>query len=638
MSSELGTRDAAGGDAAEEAAARYMNELTARLLGSIDADSPSEPAPSEPSTSALTLPESAAEAATNTTLSLERLMASIGAQLDLPALAHPRGARRLHSWSAAELSASVRRAITEHMRGQRVLTTIRCMHAAVAQKSYGTEKRFLCPPPAVRISGPLRYRHSAQSLCMQVQGEDGESMSGEQVASLDDTEHARFAELHVTGTATGKSKYFRLHLHLLARLARAHDAKRLRTLHDDTQSWASFESAPIGIISKPSKKTVKARSAAVYQSANTLVSLFNRINSQTIRTKYLCSSRGRLSAQSRTWTAFRLVIAAQPDGGTDDGTLAYGSTIVLVDTESGASTEPLVVCKVARGRIIPPVGRASTGGDDNDEHSPYGKVSQMQKVALMRVDAPRQYLCTIAPLHMDAPPEDAHALPLAFSAPAATHELPPGVVVDEVDDTFSWTLVGISHFEYSFIDVDTLDARGDAPGLALTPFPIVTTMPFYDLHTHKLATSVQHFYYCAQTAALQTASTAALASAAHTDLQPLEVWLGPLGPLPLAAQPRPEQPDETEIAVELPKLSELLGTRAPGADPSQCVLPLLFVRGFDGTVYHSGRRVVCQDLVALVSAAGDVSAANALKKLNVGLGERAGAHEVAAGAWTIRIV
>ena len=85
---------------------------------------------------------------------------------------------------------------------------------------------------------------------MQVQGEDGESMSGEQVASLDDTEHARFAELHVSGTATGKSKYFRLHLHLLARLARAHDAKRLRTLHDDTQSWASFESAPIGISRK----------------------------------------------------------------------------------------------------------------------------------------------------------------------------------------------------------------------------------------------------------------------------------------------------------------------------------------------------------------------------------------------------
>ena len=147
-------------------------------------------------------------------------------------------------------------------------------------------------------------------------------------------------------------------------------------------------------------------------------------------------------------------------------------------------------------------------------------------------------------------------------------------------------------------------------------------MPFYDVQTHKLATSVQHFYY------------------AHGApiIQPLEVWLGPLGPLPLALQRRPERTDETEIAVQLPELGDLLGARAPNSDPSQCSLPLLFVRSVDGAVYHSGRSVVCQDLVALVSAAGDVSAANALKKLNVGLGERAGAHKVHGGAWTIRIV
>lgn len=634
MSEPLDTQ-AGQGDAAERAASQYMNELAVRLLGSLDAGAPesapvgedAEPAPqdSTPSTSAAPHTNNAQELGAATAASIDRFMASIRAHLDLPPdWADPSGTRRrAHDWSYDQVCENVRRVIAEYIRGRAVLTTVRCLHASVAQKSYGTEKRFLCPPPAVHITGPLRHRHSEPSLYMQVQGEDGESLSGEQVVLLDDTSHARFSELYVTGT--GKSKNFRLHLHLLSPRVRMHAAKRIKATHTDTRSWATFDSAPIGIISKPSKKTAKARNAAAHIGGNALVALFNRINSQTIRTKYLHSDGGRLSAQSRTWSAFRLVIIS-PQDGTDDSVLTYGSTVVLVAADSGASTEPLVVCKVDRGRIIPTAGNEHATQDDSDESSPYGTVTQMQKVAFMRLqgDGPaRHYLCAGAPLHADAPLEEAHSLPLAFAPPAATQSLgDAGGIVDLVDDTFSWTLVGISHFEYSFIDVDTLDIAGDIAGLALTPFPIVTTMPFYDVQTHKLATSVQHFYY------------------AHDAprLQPLEVWLGPLGPLPLALQRRPERADETEIAVQLPELGDLLGARAPNADPSECILPLLFVRSIDGAVYHSGRNVVCQDLVALVSAAGDVSAANALKKLNVGLGERAGAHKVRGGAWTIRIV
>ena len=46
-----------------------------------------------------------------------------------------------------------------------------------------------------------------------------------------------------------------------------------------------------------------------------------------------------------------------------------------------------------------------------------------------------------------------------------------------------------------------------------------------------------------------------------------------------------------------------------------------------------------RNALAVVRAAGDLGAANALQKLHVGLGEPAGAHEVpGGGAWTLRVI
>lgn len=608
---------------------------------------------------------------------------------------------RVHSLSPAEHRQKIAQLVREHMHEEAhgptklgtgstapLMTKIKCLHASVAQKSYGSEKRFLCPPPVVHVQGTLRHAPSAPMLLMQVQGEDGDSFSGEQMTSLDDSGHARFTELHVTGT--GKAKSFRLQLHLLAPRDDAAPIKRMRlglglsdTAAVRNASWACFDSAPIGIISKPSKRIAKARNVSAHITKDASVSLFNRINSQTYRTKYLCAQDGRLFAQSRSWTAFRLVVLSRRDASgpldtSDVSVLTYGSVILLVDPTSGASTDPLIVCKVDRGRILPPIDGQHTS--DDDDHHAWGAVAQMQKVALMRfvptqgewtlhAHTPRTYLCAGIPpnTYGDAgnsgggnssgislgsgagmarsdTSDDAHSLPLTF---ASTRPLPwtQHVVMDEAEDAFCWTLVGISHFEYAFMDVDMLGLHSPSAsmGLALTPFPLVTTMPFYDAASHKLAMTVQHFLYVRNSAALQTprdAYEAIHAESQSSQLEALEVWIGPLGPLTLASVPVPES-DEAEVAVQLPPLREILQARLdPWKTPlSSCTLPILFVRAYDSTIYHSGRHVLCQDLVAVVRAAGDSSAANALQKLNVGLGEQAGAHELPPGSvWTLRVI
>ncbi|KAJ2810272.1 hypothetical protein GGI24_007056, partial [Coemansia furcata] len=104
--------------------------------------------------------------------------------------------------------------------------------------------------------------------------------------SFNERNVALFKSLHVTGMQ--KAKSFRLRLDLLAPSAPCEQpyTQEPRPL-PKSQVYASLESDPVAIISKPSKKTAKARNQSTCIRAGSLISLFNRINSQTFRTKYL---------------------------------------------------------------------------------------------------------------------------------------------------------------------------------------------------------------------------------------------------------------------------------------------------------------------------------------------------------------
>ncbi|KAI9262768.1 beta-trefoil DNA-binding domain-containing protein [Sporodiniella umbellata] len=260
---------------------------------------------------------------------------------------------------------------TTHKRRKRNKMT--CYYSAVAQKSYGTEKRFLCPPPRVSIEqASVTFQLSTAILCESRQ---------EQVSQSLDQGQGNLRYLFVNAH---KAKQFQLELNLLYQQLPV----------------ASFCTQPIAILSKPSKK--KKNTTGILPFSR--VSLYNRINSQTVRTKYMTVHQDNLWAHDTTWSPFE-IIAEQ---------VRYGSPIVLKERETGVCSPPLVLCKVERGQLAP---------------SATGPVSQLQKVALRQ---------TNSNLYLSAMEEGEGAL--LFALPQKM-------------DTFIWTIVGVHILEQEFDDI-----------------------------------------------------------------------------------------------------------------------------------------------------------------------------------------
>ncbi|ORY34107.1 beta-trefoil DNA-binding domain-domain-containing protein [Naematelia encephala] len=162
-------------------------------------------------------------------------------------------------------------------------------------------------------------------------------------------------------------------------------------LPPQARSWATFTSNPLTIVTKPSQKTIKARSMASCLSDRDIISLYTRLHSQTVRTKYMkleTGSTSQLSSKTGKWSPFAIEVverAATPaaDGRPakrakrasaepSDHVLTYGSVVRLVDVKSGIKTDPLRLVKVEKNEAIV--------GED------YGQpVSELQRVGLARV-------------------------------------------------------------------------------------------------------------------------------------------------------------------------------------------------------------------------------------------------------------
>lgn len=539
------------------------------------------------------------------------------------------------------------------------MTTITCYHASVAQKSYGSEKRFLCPPPVVRFQSPSTTTSAnialtpeeatltspSCHLTMAVMNENGD-VPLEQQAVLDEEDQCTFKYLHVTGSA--KAKQFSLRINISSHDGTSYTSDHSPPSSNNTspclspssspsptgsplsspphqhrehqpQSYATFLSKPISIISKPSKKTAKTRNVTTCILANRPVSFYNRINSQTVRTKYMTSEDDHLCAKNTSWSPFEIIIIRQPPQKQHSSSskanppnvipLVYGSELMLRDTRTGIRSQPLVIRKVDRGRIVPGAS---------------GPVSQMQKVALQLVTSttsssslPRcqsMYLSALGATttttattdsNGEAAPVPASQMTTTILDYAASRMIPDGLeAYEKVEDHLCWTIVGISTFEYSFYDNQPKQASSakkslssstpsttslpssPTPPRCITPFPVLSNIQ-YKPSSHTLEIIGQHLEQ----------SISAMESPTL-----LSLWLGSHhGPLPTTIQSTPP-PDQTHLLADLPSTQDLIVANHDllvnhGANSRTLELPLYFVRQ-DGVVYHSGKALHWELLVS----------------------------------------
>ncbi|OWK56369.1 Recombining binding protein suppressor of hairless-like protein [Lonchura striata] len=181
--------------------------------------------------------------------------------------------------------------------------TVLILHAKVAQKSYGNEKRDL-GEAGFRVCGYMGLDSMGSSLM------ETQKLSFEEQPDAKGFSCAK--ALYISDT--DKRKHFRLVLKLF---------------FSNGQEIGTFHSKLIKVISKPSQKKQSLKNTD-----RSKVSLFNRLRSQTVSTRYLSVEEGAFTASARQWAAFTLHLAEERCPRSEfplrEGYIRYGSVVQLI--------------------------------------------------------------------------------------------------------------------------------------------------------------------------------------------------------------------------------------------------------------------------------------------------------------------
>ncbi|KFZ52218.1 Recombining binding protein suppressor of hairless-like, partial [Antrostomus carolinensis] len=293
--------------------------------------------------------------------------------------------------------------------------TVLILHAKVAQKSYGNEKRFFCPPPCVYLRGPGWRLKQEQIKGFRVCGYMGLDSMG---SSLMETQKLSFEEQpDAKGFSCAKALYIsdtdkRKHFRLV-----------LKLFFSNGQEIGTFHSKLIKVISKPSQKKQSLKNTDLCISSGSKISLFNRLRSQTVSTRYLSVEGGAFIASARQWAAFTLHLADEHCTRSEfplrEGYIRYGSVVQLICTATGITLPPLIIRKVTKQYAML----------DVDE-----PISQLHKCAFQFQGSDHMYLClsTEKVIQFQASP----------CPKEANREL--------LNDGSCWTIIGTEMVEYTF--------------------------------------------------------------------------------------------------------------------------------------------------------------------------------------------